>query len=125
VVSEPELEPEEEGWIVARPMPSHPHRRKPRVKAADLPQNRLQRKADETKKRITEIESQLAENEKQLAELEKMFTSQEFYSDNTQVKESVEKHRLLREETDILTQEWEESNAEMERIGKELGELGH
>jgi len=124
VVSEAELEPEEEGWIVARPMPSHPHRRKPRVKAADLPQNRLQREADMISKRITGIELHLAENEKQLAELEKMFTSQEFYSDNAQVKESVEKHHLLREETDILTQEWEESNAEMERIGKELGELG-
>ncbi|MDD5190689.1 MAG: ABC-F family ATP-binding cassette domain-containing protein [Dehalococcoidales bacterium] len=123
---EPATEPaavEEDGWIVPRTIPSHPHKRKPKIKAADLPQNRLQRESEALAARIKEIENLLAENEKQLAELETMFTSQELYADNNQVKDSVEKHRQLKEDIESLTDEWGELTVELEQIGKELGEM--
>ncbi len=121
VDTEPELE--EEGWTVARTIPTHPHRGKPKIKAADLPQNRLARESEVVSKRIKEIEEQLADREKQLAELENLFISPDFYSDNQRVKESTERHRVLKEEINTLTTEWEKLTLDIERIGKKLGDL--
>ena len=121
---EPETAPEpkeEDGWIVPRTMPVHPHRRRPKIKAADLPQNRLKREIDSITQRIQEIEIQLASAEKQITDLERMFTSSELYTDNNLVKDSIEKHRKLKEEIDALTTEWEQLTIDQERISKELG----
>jgi len=122
VEPEPELD-EADGWIVNRPIPVRPHKRKPKIKAADLPQNRLKRESEAIFKRITEIEAQLAADEQQLVALEKMFTSPDFYADNARVKDSTERHRQTKAEFEVLTREWEELTVAMERIGKELGEL--
>jgi len=85
--------------------------------------NRLYRESAETKKRINEIETNLSSLETQLIELEGSFSHQEHYEDSTRVIESIEKHRQVKEEIRLLTEEWERLNLQAESIKREFNRL--
>jgi ATP-binding cassette subfamily F protein 3 len=69
---------------------------------------------------IRKIEGKLTALESQSAAIEALFASPEHYRDNPQVTSTVEKHRLLKEEIRLLTEEWESLSLAAERLNKEL-----
>lgn len=85
--------------------------------------NKLYKERADIKKQITEIETKLSSLEPELVELERLFSDQEHYKNGTQIIDSIEKHRHLKEEIRLLTEEWEKLTAEAERIQQKFNEL--
>lgn len=85
--------------------------------------NRFYKESADIRRKITEIETKLSSLEPELVELERLFSVQEHYKNGTQIVDSIEKHRHLKEEIRLLTEEWEKLTVEAERIQQKFNEL--
>ena len=84
--------------------------------------NKYYREKAPVKKRIAEIEVELSQLELQFREVESLFANPGHYNDSVQVRETVEKHRKLKEEIKSLTHEWERLYAEAEAMKRAFEE---
>ena len=73
--------------------------------------------------RITEIDVLLAPKVDRIAELEDMFSRPDQFGDPAQIAASAEEYRVLKEETQSLSNEWEKLSLEVENIESQLGSL--
>jgi ATP-binding cassette subfamily F protein 3 len=83
-------------------------------------QRTLKRQRNEIAKRMEAVEGLLSKREAELSELETLFASPELYRDGSRTAESVERHRVLKEEIRILTAEWEQLLVSAEEIKQEI-----
>jgi hypothetical protein len=58
--------------------------------------------------------------ETQLQEIESGFSNQEHYEESARVLESIEKHRQLKDNIQLLTEEWETLSLQAEQIKSEF-----
>ena len=93
------------------------------VSAEELQRRSLSREARGLATRIEEINTSLADNETRMAKLEVMFSKPEQFKGLTQIAASGEQYRLLKEETQLLWEEWERLSMEAEHIDSKLTEL--
>jgi hypothetical protein len=70
-------------------------------------------------RRMEAVEELLFRREAELSELETLFANPELYRDGSRTAESVERHRVLKEEIRVLTAEWEQLLVSAEEIGQE------
>ena len=110
---------EEEGWISPQFRRKKP---KPPPNPRIARRKQLEQTSWEITRRIIENEARLVKLETELMEIESRFSSQELYGNSTHVVDSIERHRLLKDEIKRLTGEWEQLSLEAERIKKELAE---
>lgn len=82
--------------------------------------NRHHRQSASARKRIDEIEARLAALEPELRHVEAEFADETRYDDSSRVKDSVEKHRRLKEEISELTAEWEALTKRVEEMRQDL-----
>ncbi|MFA4837154.1 MAG: ABC-F family ATP-binding cassette domain-containing protein [Dehalococcoidia bacterium] len=78
--------------------------------------NEYYRQSSPIKDRITRIEKDTSKMESQLREVEGLLANPEHYSESSQVVESIEKHRRLKDSLSALTAEWENLSLEAERL---------
>jgi len=83
-------------------------------------QRTLKRQRNEIAKRMEAVEGLLSKREAELSELEMLFANPELYRDGSRTAESVERHRVLKEEIRILTAEWEQLLASAEQLKHEI-----
>ena len=83
-------------------------------------QRTLKRQRNEIAKRMEAVEGLLSKREAELSELEMLFANPELYRDGSRTAESVERHRVLKEEIRILTAEWEQLLASAEKLKHEI-----
>jgi ATP-binding cassette, subfamily F, member 3 len=83
----------------------------------------LERECQSSLNRTNEIEEKLGELEAQVAECEALFANPDHYREGTNVVNNVEKHRALREEIKLLSDEWEALAGKLEEINRGLAEL--
>ena len=93
------------------------------VSSEELQRRSLSREARGLAMRIEEINTSLADNEARIAKLEVMFSKPEQFKGLTQIAASGEQYRLLKEETQLLWEEWERLSMEAEHIDSKLTEL--
>lgn len=110
---------EEEGWISPQFRRKKP---KPPPDPRIARRKQLEQANTEIARRIAENEARLVKLETELMEIESRFSSQELYGSSTQVVDSIERHRRVKDEIQRLTAEWEQLSLEAERVKKELGE---
>ncbi len=72
------------------------------------------------KKRIEVIEKELSNLETQIIQIQEMMADPDHYEDNTRVKETIEKHRQLKDTIESLTTEWEGLSLEVEVLQEEF-----
>ncbi len=80
----------------------------------------LERDSQNNLKRIDEIEQQLAVLETQAAECEALFSDPDHYREGTKVVSTLEKHKAIRKEIQLLTEEWDKLSLDIEKIKREL-----
>lgn len=85
-------------------------------------QRTLRRQSAEFAKRIAVVEGLLAGLDAEMKQLEAAFANPDLYRDGAKAANSVERHRLLKQETGVLTAEWEQLQVSAEEVNKELGE---
>ncbi len=90
------------------------------AEAEERLQKKLQHQSQDYSKRIKKIEEKLASLEKQRTDLEALFADPNHYKDGAKVVETVEQHRLLKEEIRLRTEEWEKLSIASETLKKEL-----
>ena len=73
--------------------------------------------------RVAEIDVLLAAKTARIAELEDMFSRPDQFGDPAQIAASAEEYRVLKEETQSLSNEWEKLSLEAENIESQLGSL--
>ena len=73
--------------------------------------------------RVAEIDALLAPKTARIAELENMFSRPDQFGDPAQIAASAEEYRILKEETQSLSNEWEKLSLEAENIESQLGSL--
>jgi ATP-binding cassette subfamily F protein 3 len=83
-------------------------------------QRTLKRQRNEIAKRMEAVEGLLSKREAELSELEMLFANPELYRDGSRTAESVERHRVLKEEIRILTAEWEQLLVSAEQLKHEI-----
>jgi len=83
-------------------------------------QRTLKRQRNEIAKRMEAVEGLLSKREAELSEMEMLFANPELYRDGSRTAESVERHRVLKEEIRILTAEWEQLLASAEQLKHEI-----
>ena len=83
-------------------------------------QRTLKRQRNEIAKRMEAVEGLLSKREAELSDLEMLFANPELYRDGSRTAESVERHRVLKEEIRILTAEWEQLLASAEQLKHEI-----
>ena len=66
------------------------------------------------------VEGLLSKREAELSELETLFANPELYRDGSRTAESVERHRVLKEEIRVLTAEWEQLLVSAEQMKQEI-----
>ncbi|MFC2027340.1 ABC-F family ATP-binding cassette domain-containing protein [Chloroflexota bacterium] len=91
-----------------------------RKQAAGELRNEFFKKSSPMKKRIVLIETELSDLETQMTQIQKMMTDPDHYEDNTQVVETIEKHRQLKNTIESLTAEWEELSLKVESLQEEF-----
>jgi ATP-binding cassette subfamily F protein 3 len=97
-------------------------KRRQRKQAEGELRNRLYQESADIRRQINEIEAKLSSLEPQLLELENIFSNQDYYKKGAQIVDSIEKHRRLKEEIRLLTEEWERLSQHAERIQKQYDE---
>ncbi len=83
----------------------------------------LNRESRKLRLQIDEVTANLADKETQIAALEAMFASPEQFGDATQIADSAEEYRVLKEEEQSCWQEWERLSLEAEIIDGQLSAL--
>ncbi len=86
----------------------------------ELQRRALNRELRKLHLRIDEVTADLAEKEAQIAELEAMFASPEQFGDASQIADSAEQYRLLKEEEHSCWEEWERLSLEAESIDDQI-----
>jgi hypothetical protein len=79
-------------------------------------QRTLKRQRNEIARRMEAVEGLLSKREAELSELEMLFANPELYRDGSRTAESVERHRVLKEEIRVLTAEWEQLLVSAEQL---------
>ncbi len=79
-------------------------------------QKAIRRQTQDFGKRIKKIEDTLASLEAELAEVEVLFADPEHYRDGPQVVSTLGKHRTLKEQIRVLTEEWESLSLAAEKL---------
>jgi ATP-binding cassette subfamily F protein 3 len=101
-----------------------PRRRSGRpLTETEVQRRALNRESRKLGLQIDEVTACLADKETQIAALEAMFASPEQFGDATQIADSAEKYRLLKEEEQSCWQEWERLSLEVEFIDDQLSAL--
>ena len=80
----------------------------------------LSRKARQLAMRIDEIGAAITEREAVTSELETMFANPEQFEDRTQLEDTGQRYRLLKEEEQSLWDEWERLSREAEDVDRTL-----
>jgi ATP-binding cassette subfamily F protein 3 len=101
---------------------SHRLKAKERKRLEGEIRNSYFQRSNPIKQRIAEIEAEIAQMESRFNELEQQFTSEEHYQNKAQVVDSIEQHRVLKEQINSLTAEWEQLSLEAERLKNEFEE---
>jgi ATP-binding cassette subfamily F protein 3 len=110
------------GRVVKKTKPVPPKTGTPTI-SPERQKKMLEKASQLNIKRIGEIEHTLVELESQTAECEALFANPDHYREGTKVVSTLEKHKGLREEIRLLTEEWDSLSVEIERINRELAEL--
>ena len=84
----------------------------------------LANEARRLSKRIDELTVSISDREARIAELEAMFATPDQFDEPDQIAASGKQHRVLKEETQALWEEWERLSTQAENIDSELAELG-
>ncbi len=80
----------------------------------------LNRESRKLHQQIDEVTAALTAKEAQIAELEAMFASPEQFGDSTQIADSAEQYRVLKEEEHSCWEEWERLSLEAESIDGQI-----
>ena len=103
-----------------------PARRPPKrsFNAEKRRQRWLANEARRLSKRIKEIDVSIGDHEARIAELEAMFATPDQFDEPDQIAASGKQHRVLKEETQALWEEWERLSTQAENIDGELAKMG-
>ena len=103
-----------------------PARRPPRrsFNAEKRRQRWLANEARRLSKRIEELDTSIGDREARIAELEAMFATPDQFDEPDQIAASGKRHRVLKEETQALWEEWERLSTQAENIDSELAKMG-
>ncbi|UCB42190.1 MAG: ABC-F family ATP-binding cassette domain-containing protein [Dehalococcoidales bacterium] len=91
-------------------------KRQQRKTAESEARNQYYRRSAPIRRRITGIETELKQLEEQLQEIEQRFSDREQYTDGSQMVNTIDKHRRLKEAIGQLTNEWERLSVESEEM---------
>ena len=80
----------------------------------------MSRKARQLATRIDEIGAAITEREAVTSELEAMFADPEQFEDRTQLEDTGQRYRILKEEEQSLWDEWERLSLEAEDVDRTL-----
>ncbi len=83
----------------------------------------LNRESRKLALQIDEVSATLAQKEGRIAELEAMFADPDRFDDSTQIADSAEQYRVLKEEEQSCWEEWERLSLEAESINDQLSSL--
>ena len=93
------------------------------LSAKEEEQRALSRKARQLATRIDEIGTAITEREAMTSELEALFANPEQFEDRTQLEDTGQRYRILKEEEQSLWDEWERLSLEAEDVDQTLTAL--
>ncbi len=94
-------------------------RERQRKQAEGELRNAFYRRISPIEGKIKEVEDNLVDFEKQLAAVQRKLADPAHYENNDQVKETIDKHKRLKEMMESLTAEWEDLSLEVEKLKAE------
>ena len=93
------------------------------VSETEIQRRALSRESRKLHLQIDEVTADLANKEAQIAELEAMFANPQQFGDATQIADSAEQYRVLKEEEHSCWEEWERLSLEAESIDGQISTL--
>ncbi len=93
------------------------------VLETEIQRRALSRESRKLHLQIDEVTADLANKEAQIAELEAMFANPQQFGDATQIADSAEQYRVLKEEEHSCWEEWERLSLEAESIDGQISTL--